>query len=145
MSFKPLYPDKAILLDYKESASLTAVQGNLVYLTGGYLTECGADPAIILGVLAEDGSNGSEGANSAGVWLALPGTIFVAEGTTTTAQTQVGEDYGVALESSVWRVDTGDTGNVRVNVIALDPRDAAGTDEGRYHVTFISSASQASL
>ena len=145
MSFKPLYPDRAVLLEFPESGSLTAVEGNLVYVTGGYLTECGTDPSLIMGVLAENGHNSTEGANSAGVWLALPGTIFVAEGTTVTAQTQVGEDYGVVLESSVWRVDTSETSSVRLQVLKLDPRDAVGTDEGRYWVTFISSVSQASL
>ena len=143
MSFKPLYPHKARLEYFLEDGSETFVEGNLVYIdSDGYLTECGADPTSIRGAAAQDAS-GTEG-TKIGVWLAEPGVVFSAKCSTTTAQTQVGANYGTVDSSSVWKVDISETSTKSVHVENIDPRWAVGTDGGRLNVTFLASVCQGS-
>lgn len=146
MSFKPYYPSTCRLAYAPEAASQTFVQGNLVYLdAAGQLAECGADPALIAGVAAEDGSNGSAGAKQTGYWVADMGAVFVAKSNTTTAQTHCGAEYGVVLTSDVWYVDISEVTAKRVYIQNLDPRDAVGKSGGRYLLTFLSSTAQGTL
>ena len=145
MSFSPKYPHQARIESLPEGESVTAVKGNLGYIdSSGYAEECGADPAIIDFVFAEDGSNDTtDGDSNVRVWRIQPGQVFTARSNTTTAQTHAGDAYGVVLSSSTWYVDISDTSNKRVKVIRLDPRDAVGTSNGRYDVEFLSAISEA--
>lgn len=145
-SFEPYYPHLAIQMQLAEAASQSWVAGNLVYIdTSGYLAECGTDPASIHGVAAESAKNGTQGQYKSSFFVITPGSVWVAKSNTTTAQTHVGGTYGVVLSSNIWYVDISETGNTRVNIIALDPRDAVATSGGRYILMFKSGNIQGHL
>lgn len=107
---------------FKEAATQTFKKGALVFLSAGYLQECGADPALIMGVASRDGQNGANaGDYKQSVYLAHPGTLFLGNldngsGSTTSAATDVGKMYGVAKHSSSgkWYVDSTDVTAKRV-------------------------------
>lgn len=134
-----------------EAASVTAVKGEPVYLSGGYVTECGDNPANILGILAEDGHNDSSaGDHDIAVYVANADTIFcgnvyngVADADTTLAVTDVGRGFGLhrATSASKLYVSKDATGaNVRVIVRKL--LDAAGDTAGRVYFQFIQKYNQ---
>lgn len=108
--------------DFPEAATQTFKKGALCFLSAGYLQECGADPALIMGVASRDGQNGgTAGAKHQAVYLAHPGTLFRGNlddgsGTTTSAATDRGKMYGVAKHSGSgkWYVDSTDTTAKRV-------------------------------
>ena len=147
MSFRPFYPNTLMRLPFSEEASQTFVKGNLVFVnTSGYLVECGADAALIMGVAAEDAHNGTQGQYDCAVDVILPGSVLIAKSNTTTDQTHVGAPYGIVLASSVWSVDISeDTTHTRCNILGLLPQDAVGTDGGRYILTFEPPHLQSSL
>ena len=111
---------------FQEAATQTFSKGALVRLASGYLTECGTDPVLIMGVASRDGQNGAAaGDKSQAVYLAHPDTLFKgnldtsgSEGNGTTAVTDRGKNYGVAKASSggTWYVDKTDQTNKRVVV-----------------------------
>jgi hypothetical protein len=111
---------------FPEAASQTFKKGDLVYLNGGYLTACGADPTLIMGVATSDGHNTAAGADSTVVELAHPNTLFIgnldtqaSEGAGTTAATDRGKMYGVKALAAApyqWYVDKTDVTNKRVIV-----------------------------
>lgn len=80
-------------------------------------------------------------------FLPYPGTVFsavIGNGSGTpaaiaTAQTQVGVQYGLTLDSNgYWYVDTNKTsGNVVLSITQLDPEFAVGTVGGRVWFTFL--------
>lgn len=129
-------------LVFPEAASQTFKKGACVYLTGGALTECGADPATILGI-ALDPATGVTG-RPIRVTL-LSNAIFEASlsGTSVTAATDVGVAYGVVLASGLWLVDKTDTTAKRVTVMALSTKDNVGDTNGRVLVLFAALANQA--
>lgn len=62
---------------FPEAAAQTFKKGEIVYLLDGYVTECGDNPAAILGVAAEDGHNSTTaGDDNVAVTLAEPTTLF---------------------------------------------------------------------
>lgn len=111
---------------FPEAASQTFKKGALVYLNAGYLTACGADPALIMGIATEDAHNTTAGLYNIVVELAHPDTLFLAnldtqasEGAGTTAATDRGAMYGVkslAASPYQWYVDKTETTNKRVVV-----------------------------
>jgi hypothetical protein len=133
-----------------EAATQTFRIGALVVCTSGYLVECGADPALILGVASKAGQNGgSAGLKKQTVYLAHPDTLFVgnldtsaAEGAGTTAATDRFLTYGVAKRaSSHWYVDKTDTTNKRVRIFDFWDEDAVGDIMGRVLFKFVGAAS----
>lgn len=64
------------VLNFPEAASQTFVKGDFVYLTSGYLTICGTDPALILGIALEPAHNTTAGLYNIGVALATEFTLF---------------------------------------------------------------------
>ncbi len=143
MSFKPYDPIGIMTLPLLEEASLTAVAGNLVLInSSGYVAEVASDPSTVYGVLAGDGQNGSQGANSVDVYVIRPGQLWYATSNTTTAQGQVGANYGTVLSSSQHLVDISETGTKVVYIHALDPRQAVGVSGGKYIVEFITTVIQ---
>lgn len=107
---------------FKEAATQTFEKGALVFLSAGYLQECGADPALIMGVASREGQNGATaGLYKNPVYLAHPSTLFLGNldngsGSTTSAATDVGKMYGVAKHSSSgkWYIDSTEVTNKRV-------------------------------
>jgi hypothetical protein len=140
------YPRQSV----PETASVTFLLGALVVCTSGYLTECGADPALILGVASRAGQNGAtDGLYKQTVYLAHPDTLFVANldtsasvGNGTTAATDRFLPYGVAKRtSSHWYVDKTDTTNKRVRIFDFWDEDAIGDVMGRVLFKFAGAAS----
>jgi len=124
---------------FPEGTSQTFKKGEPVYLSGGYVVECGDDPAVILGFAAADASNTTAGAVEVPVWIADFDTIFTASvyhgtpASAVTAQTQVGTAYGIYRDTtnSKCYVDISDVTNTRVVVIDYDHRDDVGDRYGR--------------
>jgi hypothetical protein len=64
------------VLNFPEAASQVFLAGDFVYLASGYLTLCGADPALIMGIALEPAHNTTAGLYRIGVALALEITLF---------------------------------------------------------------------
>lgn len=130
------------VLSFPEGATLTSKMGEPVYLTGGYITVCGTDPALIVGLLAEDGHNdASAGTHNISVYP-LDGVVFELNANTTTAATQIGEDYAIIVASNKMSIDISDTTNTRVVVVGLSSKDTVGDTYGRLEVVFIDKYNQ---
>lgn len=109
-------------LGVPEKATRTFKKGAICFMNAGFLDECGADPALILGVACSDGSNAStDGAVSQVVELAHPDTLFRGyvdssdSGTFNSgANTDLLKKYGITRSSTApnpWQIDTAKTGN----------------------------------
>ena len=127
-----------------EGASETYSKGAPLIDDGsGRLTVWTADADDIEGIAAKDGSNNStEGAAEAAYYKVHDAVKFEASVTSAsafdtgaTADSQVGQAYGLALSGGIAYVDTSDTTNTRVRVERL--LDASGTVHGRAIVQFI--------
>jgi hypothetical protein len=95
------------VLTLPEAASQTFVKGELVYLSGGYVTECSSDPTAILGIADEDAHNGgSAGLYNVAVVIANSDTIFEVHKTNAsgaalaTLVTDVGKEFAIYLDST---------------------------------------------
>jgi hypothetical protein len=139
---------------FPEAANQVFEMGAPCVLTGGYLTECGADPASICGVATREGQNGAtSGAKRQVVNLAVPGSLFrgyidtsAAEGTGVTAAANLGKAYGIAKNAATgkWYVDNNDVANDRVIVWKHWDGDgmAIGDTQGHVVFSFLASVSQ---
>ena len=116
-----------------DSASFAA--NEIVTLSGGYAT-IGADDGVF-GVAMKASTNVTTGNITIPIQVITPDTIWIMQADTTTAVTQVGEDYGLNWTTGSQAVDIGDTTTPQVRVEALDTRDGATTGAGgRMHVKF---------
>ena len=117
----------------------TFLLGEMVVVNSdGYLTVCGADPALIAGVALQGAFSGpgNDMANSptvitgqnlsTSVAIANAATVFLAELTNSSStrvaptQTDIGGIYGVTAYSGVWTIDKGKTGgSARVQVVGI--------------------------
>lgn len=111
-----------------EAASQTFKWGDLVFMSGGYVTICGADPAAIAGIAKQDGRNAAAGAYDCDVLLITADTLIRMQVHHTTPANAVIEaadlfkDYGIAVSGNIWYVDKTDTSNTRVRIIEfIDP------------------------
>jgi len=127
-----------------EAASATFKKGALVVSTSGYTDECGADPALILGVATKDGQNGTaSGDKEQEVEVAMPGTLFMGN-LSNAADTAVGAatdrflPLGVLRDatSETWFVDTGETSADRVVIWEFWLQDAEVMGDVRTRVLF---------
>jgi hypothetical protein len=117
-----LYGTLIPVQEFKEAADCAFSIGAPVVLTSGYIDECGADPALILGLARKAGQDGTAAGDKSNlVEMAAPGVLFMgnlsnAGDTAVTAQTSIGAVYGIAKHSSSgkWYVDDGDTSADRV-------------------------------
>ena len=100
--------------EFPEAATQVFKKGAPVVLTAGYLGECGANPALIMGIATRDGQNGATpGAKSQVVELAHSDTLFLGNidagsaGTGVTAATNRGAMMGLTkhVASGKWSVD----------------------------------------
>lgn len=133
-----------VLWTLPEAASQSFVAGDLVYLTGGYVTICGSDPAAILGIAMEDAHNTTAGAYNVEVLVLTDQTMInmCVDGSTDEIEaTDRATAFGVSnAGSGIWVVDKGDTTNDRVTpLLFVDP---VGTEHGRVGVTFLASVRQ---
>jgi hypothetical protein len=127
-----------------EAATVTATRGALAVSTSGYVDECGADPALILGLLTADGGNKSSAGDALQeVEVAMPGTLFMgnlsnAADSAVGAATDRFKPYGVLKDatSETWFVDTGETSNDRVVIWEFWLQDAEVLTDTRTRVIF---------
>jgi len=112
-----------------EKASGTFKKGAVVFMNAGFLDECGANPALILGVATRDAQNGAtDGAKSQLVELASPGVLFkgyldtsASEGTGVSANTDLFKGVGLTKSAAggFWYADKGKT-TVNVRAVIWD-------------------------
>jgi len=127
-------PDVVEVLEI-DSASFAA--NEIVTLSGGYAT-IGADDGVF-GVALKASTNVTTGNATIPIQVITPDTIWIMQADTTTAVTQVGEDYGINWTTGSQAVDLGDTTTPQVRIQNLDTRDGATTGAGgRVHVKFCS-------
>lgn len=126
---------------YPEAANQTFKWGDLVYMNGGYLTICGADPASVLGIAKQDGHNTTAGLYKDDVLLITHDTLILMQvhhGTPANAVIEAADlmaDYGIAVSGNIWYVDKEETTNKRVRIIEF--YDELGTLNGRVAVQFL--------
>jgi len=116
-------------MELPEAATQTYKKGALVTFVAGYITECGADPALIAGIAERDGQNiATSGLKRVSVTLAHPATLFLgyldtsaAEGAGVSAATDRGLSYGVAKNAATgkWYIDKTDVTAKRVTIWEL--------------------------
>ena len=128
---------------WPEAAAQTFKAGDLVFRSGGYVTICGTDPALIGGIAQEDAHNDVyAGTHTIAVTLINADTLIrmqihhVTPGSSVIAVTDRGTDYGITVSSNVWYVDKAKTSTyarVRVQEF-IDP---VGTLDGEVAVQFL--------
>lgn len=118
---------------YPLAASQTFNAGALVVLDASEdVTECGADPASILGVATVPAEHVIE-SGYIEVYVADNVTVFAMKGTSNPAKANINQSYGVVKDgtSNRWEVDLTDTTNTRVKVVDID------TTRNLFFVTFL--------
>ncbi len=87
----------------------------------GEISECGADPATILGIVQSDAANAFLYDNRVPVQVLDPNVEYGLCVTGTLAATDVGKVYGLVKNASGnWAVDLSDTTNTRVVIVRAD-------------------------
>jgi hypothetical protein len=98
--------------------------GSLCLLNTGdnEIDECGADPALILGLMTGPYTARTIYPDSKMPVIILTSNVVVAMcSATTPAVSHLQDDYGIVkLASGNWSVDTGEAVNTRVNVVKVD-------------------------
>ena len=129
------------VLTLPEAATQTFKKGELVYLAGGYVTECSANPALILGMADEDAHNGAtNGLYNVAIVIANMDTIFefhktgsTGAGSAVTAVTDVGKEFAIYLDTTNSRVVAYDGEGANSRLVCVDHSnfDAVGDIYGR--------------
>lgn len=113
------------VIEATEANSQSFVAGDLVFLSSGTVKLVTND-ATIMGVALKASTNVTTGNIKIPIQVITPETLFVAEVDTTSATTQVGEDYGLnTATTNCHAVDIGDTTTTCVRVERIDSRDGA--------------------
>lgn len=113
--------------------------GDVIYKVSGEVTEAGADPASIAGVMAHE-YNETYGGTFSGAdnllqsvanidmlyFRADPANRFVGCLNTALALTDEGTAYGIVTSSGTWVIDGNDTTNTRVTVLHIFNDDING-------------------
>lgn len=111
--------------------------GDLVSLSAGELILKAATTAI-LGVAMKDYTASG---TSIPVMLVRTDQTWVGEADTTTTTAMNGVGYGINDTAGTQAIDIGDTSDIEVVCIKIDPRDGATTGSGgRMHVRFVNNA-----
>ena len=111
--------------------------GDLVSLSAGEVILKAATTAI-LGVAMKDYTASG---TSIPVQLVRTDQTWVAEADTTTTTAMCGVGYGINDTAGTQSIDIGDTSDIEVVCIKIDPRDGATTGSGgRMHVRFVNNA-----
>jgi len=134
---------RPVVLSLPEAASQTFKVGDLVYMSSGYLTVCGADPAKITGISKADGHNdASNGTYNVDVLVITLNMLVAMQVYHSTPANNVIEAadrfkaYGIAVSSNTWYIDKTDTSATRCRIVEF--RDALGAENGVVHVQFFS-------
>ena len=123
------------VIEVLEADSASFAANEIVTLSGGYAT-IGADDGVF-GVALKVSTNVTSSHTTIPIQVITPDTIWIMQADTTTAVTQVGENYGLNWTTGSQAVDLGDTTTSQVRIMNLDSRDGATTGAGgRVHVCF---------
>lgn len=127
MGFVPLNYDARHLTWLPEAATQTFKQGDLVIISSGKVAVM-TDDDDIFGVAMRDAT----GTTDTSLPIYVPGADekFIAEASTTTAQTNVGVAYALVVTSGSMAVNPGSTTTAAFYIDSLDPRDGATTGAG---------------
>lgn len=106
-----VYPNKGTLLkEYTVAAAQTFLEGAAVFLVAGLVTECGADPATILGFAAHEHDAGPDPTKVL-VWVATDDATFIVQDILVTAPVvaDLGTPQGCNPEAvtGIWGLDKG--------------------------------------
>ena len=112
---------------YPEAASQSFKAGDLVILSSGSVAIATSDDDV-WGVALQDAS-GTTG-TSIPVQVIFPDTVFLAQATDATAETNKGTAYALDLTSGSMGVNTGSTTTPAFVIDRLDPRDGPETSAG---------------
>ncbi len=110
-----------------EAATQTFVTGDLVIISSGKVAVA-TDDDDIFGIALNDASGTTD--TDVFVYVPGPGEKFIAEASTTTAQTNVGVAYALVMTSGSMAVNPGSTTTAAFYIDSLDPRDGATTGAG---------------
>lgn len=128
--FAPLAGTTMPHLSYTEADSQSFVKNDLVYLSSGAVTECGADPEIILGIARTAATNVTSGNIDILVEPIFPWCLYVmnvyhasAASATFSDDTGLMVDYEIVNTSGgIWAIDIANTTKKRVRIVKyLDP------------------------
>jgi hypothetical protein len=113
------------------AAAQTFSNGDLVYLASGDLTDCGADPAVILGIAREDNAASALGTRRL-VEIIMPGQQYQANlrlaADTFTENTDNGAIYDIVQTGAGnWEVDKSASAAARVRVLDTLEKKPDGT------------------
>jgi hypothetical protein len=129
---------------FPEAASQSFIEGAVLITSstsdkGNEVKEASADPVTKIVGIAGIAASGTEGTDIP-VYAAVGENEFIAniESGATLDNDMVGVNYGL-VKSTYWRVDTSDTTNVNVKVVALV--DAHGDTNGRVVFRFLDKVS----
>lgn len=113
------------VIEALEASSQTFAAGDLVYLNAGVVTLV-TDDQTIMGIALKASTNVTAAWTTIPVQVITPEAMFIAQVDTTSALTQVGEDYGLNTATTQFHaVDIGDTTTTCVRIDRLDSRDGA--------------------
>lgn len=124
MAAFPATPDirNRSVRQYTHAVGQVYILGAAVVLNGTpEVTECGADPAAILGFAQEPATKDPEGATKALIAVVSQGERFYMSGTSNPVAADVNVKYGIVKDANgVWVVDKTDVVNTRVYTHAVD-------------------------
>lgn len=122
---KMLYSTPPVTWHVPIALNQTITAGDFVYRNAGYLTLCGDNPALILGIAKEDGTYGAAGNVDVAVLVATEITMFnmcvyhATPASAVFAQADEGVTYEIIEDSGNWMIDIAATaggGTPRVRV-----------------------------
>lgn len=124
--------------EYTEGAAQSFKLGAAVVLDGSQLvTECGADPALILGFAAHPAGKNIPATKDL-IWKASEGQKFWMAGTSNPVYADNNVKFGIVKDANgIWTVDKTDVVNTRVYTHAID------TDRNLYLVSVLEANRQA--
>lgn len=127
MGFVPLNPCAERITWLPEAATQTFKQGDLVIISSGKVAVM-TDDDDIFGIALRDAT----GTTDTQLPIYVPGVDekFIAEASTTTAQTNVGVAYALVVTSGSMAVNPGSTTTAAFYIDQLDKRDGATTGAG---------------
>lgn len=146
MSAFPAYPNKGrTIREYDLAAAQDFLQGAVLVLTAGEVSEAGADPAEVLGIALHD-AGADPNPTKILVSVARSKSTFIMQPNVgeTFAQTDEGVSYGVVEDADgIWVVDKSDTTNLVVVVerVLIDPDDPSD-ERNQAEVSFLPAVRQ---
>lgn len=129
IGFQLAYGDTHIVHLPESETSNSFTEGDLVYMTGGYVA-LAADDGTVFGIAQSD-AVGTTG-NSTPVHVISPNDVFIAQMDTTSTTTHVGEDFGCHLTAGSQAVATGSSDSV----VVIDFFEDVNTATGKVLVKF---------